>query len=91
MIEVTNARRSLALAAEAVYGNPSQQLSVIGITGTNGKTTTAWLVERALIGAGAKPARLGTVGFSFDGRHEDSALTTPETAASIRSSPSSKG
>jgi len=78
MIEVTDARRSLALAAEAVYGNPSQQLSVIGITGTNGKTTTAWLVERALIGAGAKPARLGTVGFSFDGKHEDSALTTPE-------------
>ncbi|HYQ41694.1 MAG TPA: UDP-N-acetylmuramoyl-L-alanyl-D-glutamate--2,6-diaminopimelate ligase [Polyangiaceae bacterium] len=78
VIEVADARRSLALAAEAVYGNPSQQLSVIGITGTNGKTTTAWLVERALLGAGAKPARLGTVGFSFDGKSEDSALTTPE-------------
>jgi len=78
MIEVADARRSLALAAEAVYGHPSQQLSMIGVTGTNGKTTTAWLVERALIGAGAKPARLGTVGFSFDGKSEDSALTTPE-------------
>ncbi|HYQ00990.1 MAG TPA: UDP-N-acetylmuramoyl-L-alanyl-D-glutamate--2,6-diaminopimelate ligase [Polyangiaceae bacterium] len=78
MIEVADARRSLALAAEAVYGNPSQQLSVIGITGTNGKTTTAWLVERALTGAGAKPARLGTVGFSFAGKSEDSVLTTPE-------------
>lgn len=78
MIEVADARRSLALAAEAVYANPSRQLSVIGITGTNGKTTTAWLVERALSGAGAKPARLGTVGFSFAGKNEDSALTTPE-------------
>jgi len=78
MIEVADARRSLALAAEAVYGNPSRQLSMIGITGTNGKTTTAWLVERALIGAGAKPARLGTVGFAFDGQSVDSALTTPE-------------
>lgn len=78
MIEVADARRSLALAAEAVYGNPSRQLSVIGITGTNGKTTTAWLVERALSGAGAKPARLGTVGFAFDGQTVDSALTTPE-------------
>ena len=78
VIEVADARRSLALAAEAVYGNPSRQLAVIGITGTNGKTTTSWLVERALAGAGQKPARLGTVGFAFDGKSEDSALTTPE-------------
>jgi len=77
-IEVADARRSLALAAEAVYGNPSQHLAVIGITGTNGKTTTSWLVERALVGAGQKPARLGTVGFAFDGHSLDSALTTPE-------------
>ncbi|HEY0466420.1 MAG TPA: Mur ligase family protein, partial [Polyangiaceae bacterium] len=77
-LEVLDARRSLALAAEAVYGNPSQQLAVIGITGTNGKTTTSWLVERALSGVGAKPARLGTVGFAFDGQSVDSALTTPE-------------
>src|SRR6188768_3028000 len=77
-IEVANARRGLALAAEAVYGNPSRQLSLIGITGTNGKTTTSWLVERALTGVGAKPARLGTVGFAFAGQSVDSALTTPE-------------
>ena len=78
MIEVADARRSLALAAEAVYGHPSRQISLIGITGTNGKTTTSWLVERALVGAGKKPARLGTVGFAFDGQTVDSALTTPE-------------
>ena len=78
MIEVADARRSLALAAEAVYGNPSRALAVVGITGTNGKTTTAWLVERALAGVGAKPARLGTVGFAFGGQSVDSALTTPE-------------
>jgi len=90
LIEVLDARRSLAIAAEAVYGNPSRQLSLIGITGTNGKTTTSWLVERALTGAGKKPARLGTVGFAFDGQSVDSALTTPEAddisryAASVR-------
>jgi len=78
MIEVADARRSLALAAEAVYGNPTRDLAVVGITGTNGKTTTAWLVERALAGAGERPARLGTVGFAFDGQSVDSALTTPE-------------
>jgi UDP-N-acetylmuramoyl-L-alanyl-D-glutamate--2,6-diaminopimelate ligase len=78
MIEVADARRSLAFAAEAVYGEPSRQLSLIGITGTNGKTTTSWLVERALSGLGKKPARLGTVGFAFGGESVDSALTTPE-------------
>jgi len=78
MIEVTDARRSLSLAAEAVYGHPSQHLAVIGITGTNGKTTTAWLVEQALSAVGQKPARLGTVGFAFGGQSVDSALTTPE-------------
>jgi UDP-N-acetylmuramoyl-L-alanyl-D-glutamate--2,6-diaminopimelate ligase len=78
LIEVADARRSLALAAEAVYDNPSRALEVVGITGTNGKTTSAWLVERALAGVGAKPARLGTVGFAFGGQSVDSALTTPE-------------
>jgi UDP-N-acetylmuramoyl-L-alanyl-D-glutamate--2,6-diaminopimelate ligase len=78
MIEVADARRSLALAAEAVYGNPSRALAMVGITGTNGKTTTSWLVERALSGVGKRPARLGTVGFSFGGESLDSALTTPE-------------
>ncbi len=78
VLEVANARRSLALAAEAVYGNPSQALALVGITGTNGKTTTSWLVERALAGVGEKPARLGTVGFEFAGESVASALTTPE-------------
>ena len=78
MLEVADARRSLALAAEAVYGSPSRDLAVVGITGTNGKTTTAWLVERALSGVGERPARLGTVGFAFGGQSVDSALTTPE-------------
>ena len=78
MIEVADARRSLALAAEAVYGNPSRALKVVGITGTNGKTTTSWLVERALAGVGERPARLGTVGFAFGSESEDLALTTPE-------------
>lgn len=78
MIEVADARSALALAAEAVYGQPSRALAFVGITGTNGKTTTSWLVERALTGAGQKPARLGTVGFAFDGQAIDSNLTTPE-------------
>jgi len=78
LLEVADARRALAFAAEAVYGNPSRSLDLVGLTGTNGKTTTSWLIEQALAGAGANPARLGTVGFSFAGQNTDSALTTPE-------------
>jgi UDP-N-acetylmuramoyl-L-alanyl-D-glutamate--2,6-diaminopimelate ligase len=71
-------RRQLSKVAEAVHGNPSRSLPVIGITGTNGKTTTAWLVERALLAAGKIPGRLGTIGSSFGGVEADSSLTTPE-------------
>lgn len=78
VIHVTDVRRAAAFAAEAVYGHPSRQLKLVGITGTNGKTTTVALVERGLAAAGAKPARLGTTGFAFDGEEQESNLTTPE-------------
>ncbi len=77
-IEVDDVRLALALAAEAVHGHPTRQLSVVGLTGTNGKTTTAWLVQHVLAGAGARPARLGTLGYDFDSDRSESALTTPE-------------
>ncbi|MGC4092307.1 MAG: UDP-N-acetylmuramoyl-L-alanyl-D-glutamate--2,6-diaminopimelate ligase [Polyangiaceae bacterium] len=76
--------RALAFAAEHTYGEPSRNLGLVGITGTNGKTTTAFLVEQALLELGKKPARLGTLGFSFAGALEDSALTTPEADAISR-------
>jgi UDP-N-acetylmuramoyl-L-alanyl-D-glutamate--2,6-diaminopimelate ligase len=78
IVEVDDVRLALALAAEALHGNPSRGLDVIGITGTNGKTTTSFLVEHALSGAGARPGRLGTLGFHFGDEHVDSPLTTPE-------------
>lgn len=78
VIEVRDVRRQLSKVAEAIYGFPSRALRTIGITGTNGKTTTALLVERALIAAGEKPGRLGTIGSSFAGVENDSSLTTPE-------------
>lgn len=78
VIEVEDVRLALALAAEAAHGHPTRRLSVVGLTGTNGKTTTAWLVQHALAGAGARPARLGTLGYDFAGDRADSPLTTPE-------------
>jgi UDP-N-acetylmuramoyl-L-alanyl-D-glutamate--2,6-diaminopimelate ligase len=77
-IEVEDARRALAFAAEAVYGEPSRALCLVGVTGTNGKTTVSFLVEHALAALGQKPARLGTLGLSFLGRASEGALTTPE-------------
>lgn len=78
VIEVRDPRRAAAFAAEAVQGFPSRRLPVVGITGTNGKTTTVALVERGLVAAGKSPARLGTTGFSFAGIGTESSLTTPE-------------
>ncbi len=78
VLEVSDAKLALALAAEAVYGFPSRALDVIGVTGTNGKTTTAFLIEQGLARAGATPARLGTLGFSMAGQMLGETLTTPE-------------
>jgi UDP-N-acetylmuramoyl-L-alanyl-D-glutamate--2,6-diaminopimelate ligase len=78
VVRVDDARIALALSAEAVHGHPTRQLGVVGITGTNGKTTTAWLVERAIEAAGGAAARLGTLGYSFRGDVVDESLTTPE-------------
>ncbi|HYJ11761.1 MAG TPA: UDP-N-acetylmuramoyl-L-alanyl-D-glutamate--2,6-diaminopimelate ligase [Polyangiaceae bacterium] len=78
LIEVSNVKRALALAAEAVYGFPSRAVDVIGVTGTNGKTTTTFLLEQGLALAGARPARLGTLGFAMAGKSLGGNLTTPE-------------
>lgn len=71
-------RAVLGGVAAQVYGNPSQALRVIGVTGTSGKTTTTYLVEAGLRAAGRTAGLIGTVGIRIDGRDEPSALTTPE-------------
>jgi UDP-N-acetylmuramoyl-L-alanyl-D-glutamate--2,6-diaminopimelate ligase len=71
---------ALAYAASAVYGHPSFALEVVGITGTNGKTTTAHLVRAAVDGALGRPVCgvLGTVGHSFGDWRVSADHTTPE-------------
>jgi UDP-N-acetylmuramoyl-L-alanyl-D-glutamate--2,6-diaminopimelate ligase len=71
-------RTVLGELAATVYGHPSRQVRVIGVTGTSGKTTTTYLVEAGLRAAGRVPGLIGTVGIRIDGRDEPSALTTPE-------------
>ncbi|GAA4480349.1 UDP-N-acetylmuramoyl-L-alanyl-D-glutamate--2,6-diaminopimelate ligase [Rhodococcus olei] len=71
-------RAVLGTVSAAIHGNPSQRLRVVGITGTSGKTTTAYLVEAGLRAAGRRPGLVGTIETRMDGRRVPSALTTPE-------------
>ncbi len=71
-------RSVLGELAATVYGHPSEQLRVIGVTGTSGKTTTTYLVEAGLRSADRMPGLVGTVGIRIGGRDQPSALTTPE-------------
>jgi UDP-N-acetylmuramoyl-L-alanyl-D-glutamate--2,6-diaminopimelate ligase len=85
VLRVRDVARALPFAAEAVHGYPSHALELVGITGTNGKTTTTWLVQRALEELGVRCARLGTLGFEVAGQHDETHLTTPEADGISRS------
>ena len=78
-IKVRDARRTMALAADNFYQHPSQKLKVVGITGTNGKTTTAFMVKAILEKAGLKTGLLGTVRYEIGERMIPSDRTTPES------------
>ncbi|BCO41313.1 UDP-N-acetylmuramoyl-L-alanyl-D-glutamate--2,6-diaminopimelate ligase [Mycobacterium paraintracellulare] len=67
--------------AATVYGNPSERVTVVGVTGTSGKTTTTYLIESALRAAGHTAGLIGTIGIRIDGADIPSALTTPEAPA----------
>lgn len=70
-------RAVLGELAAQVYGHPCERVTVIGITGTSGKTTTTYLVEAGLRAAGRIAGLIGTVGVRIDGADLPSALTTP--------------
>jgi len=80
-LKVANARAALADAAVALAGHPSRELRVVGVTGTDGKTTTSWLTRHLLRSAGLPTGLLSTVGYELpDGalRHFPAHFTTPE-------------
>lgn len=78
-IRVKDVRGAMAVAANLVYGQPSRALDLIGITGTNGKTTTAFLVNGLLEGSGILSAILSTVEYRIAGESQEAARTTPES------------
>ncbi|PTR41876.1 UDP-N-acetylmuramoylalanyl-D-glutamate--2,6-diaminopimelate ligase [Rhodococcus sp. OK611] len=71
-------RSVLGEVSATVYGRPADRLQVIGITGTSGKTTTAYLVEAGLTASGRRAGLVGTIETRIEGRRVPSALTTPE-------------
>jgi UDP-N-acetylmuramoyl-L-alanyl-D-glutamate--2,6-diaminopimelate ligase len=77
-IRVDNARSAAARVARECWGRPDAALTLVGITGTNGKTTVAHMVESIATAAGRSAGRIGTVGHAFAGREIATERTTPE-------------
>ena len=78
MIRVDGLRHRLSELANRFFDSPSQSVRVIGITGTNGKTTVAWLLSQSLQLLGKSCAYAGTLGFGIDAVDAEEGLTTPD-------------
>lgn len=76
---VKNTRRAMALLADAFYGQPSQQLHLIGVTGTNGKTTTSHIIDKILADAGKTTGLIGTMYTKIGNQTFEVKNTTPES------------
>ncbi len=79
VVAVKNTRRALAAVSSMFFNDPSEKLYVIGITGTNGKTTTAYLVEHFLLKNGIDVGVISTINYRYHGKVYDNPLTTPES------------
>jgi UDP-N-acetylmuramoyl-L-alanyl-D-glutamate--2,6-diaminopimelate ligase len=77
-VVVLDARLALALLADRFFDHPSGRLPVIAVTGTNGKTTTAYLLAAMLDQAGRRAGMLGTVTYRIGGEDHEASRTTPE-------------
>jgi len=87
IIRVGDVARALGEAASRFYGHPSRKMHMTGITGTNGKTTTTYLIESILDAAGKKPGVIGTISYRYGGKSFKADNTTPgasETNALLR-------
>ncbi len=77
-VRVASVREAMGPMSSAVFGHPADALRIVGVTGTNGKTTTTYLLESVFRQAGLRPGVIGTVGGRVDGRRVDLERTTPE-------------
>jgi UDP-N-acetylmuramoyl-L-alanyl-D-glutamate--2,6-diaminopimelate ligase len=77
-VVVADSRRAMAVVADDFFGRPSTELQVAGVTGTNGKTTTSFLMYAILAAAGRRPGLLGTIESRVGGERRPAVRTTPE-------------
>ena len=77
-VVVGSAREAMAVAADEFFGRPTEELEVVGVTGTSGKTTTSFLLYAILAAAGRRPGLLGTVEARVGGERRGVVRTTPE-------------
>ncbi|MFH2093834.1 MAG: UDP-N-acetylmuramoyl-L-alanyl-D-glutamate--2,6-diaminopimelate ligase [Pseudomonadota bacterium] len=78
ILVVENSRQCMAALAANFYGHPSQGMTLVGITGTNGKTTNTWLIESIFNAAGFNTGVIGTINIRYNGQHTDNPMTTPD-------------
>jgi UDP-N-acetylmuramoyl-L-alanyl-D-glutamate--2,6-diaminopimelate ligase len=78
-IQVPDSRRALSRLAANFYGRPFEGMNLTGITGTNGKTTTSYLIESILYAAGLQPGVIGTINYRSPDQTWDASVTTPES------------
>ena len=79
VVRVENTRRAMALVSANFYGNPAKKLRLVGVTGTNGKTTTTYFIEEILRKCGRKTGLIGTVGIRALGEKLNIPFTTDTT------------
>jgi UDP-N-acetylmuramoyl-L-alanyl-D-glutamate--2,6-diaminopimelate ligase len=83
-IQVAHGRQALSLAARNFFRRPDERLALTGITGTNGKTTTAYLIDSVLRAGGKTTAMIGTIEYHLAGRVLKAVNTTPESLDLLR-------
>jgi UDP-N-acetylmuramyl-tripeptide synthetase len=79
VIRVPDTRMAMADLAAPFFGNPSEKMTLIGITGTNGKTTVAYLIESVLLQAGFNTGVIGTINYRYADKTFSNPMTTPES------------
>jgi len=78
-VRVKDVRRTMGLWAAHFFNQPSRRLKLVGVTGTNGKTTLTYLIESVLEAAGLEPGVIGTINYRYRGHEAPSHHTTPES------------
>jgi UDP-N-acetylmuramoyl-L-alanyl-D-glutamate--2,6-diaminopimelate ligase len=76
---VHDVRATMGLWAAHFYAQPGRRLKIVGVTGTNGKTTTTYLIESIFASAGMKPGVIGTINYRYGGKEMPAHHTTPES------------